>query len=170
MGWLSLLREKEKQLLKRLVGKAKKEGAFFVIGHRLTGYEAYLLSLAKKENIPVYAFVPSVVTQEEKKRLLDSGVKVRISLEPYGVGIYKSVAFEVCKRRFSVLLALDGNCAAANLVQEAKNAKYPCAIYVSPHCRALMAKAKSLKGYVSVLGEPEEMVEEICQKMREKRR
>jgi len=63
------------------------------------------------------------------------------------------VAYEVCKRRFSVLLALDGNCAAGNLVQEAKNAKYPCRIYADRHSRVLKAKSDSLEGYVKLFDE-----------------
>ncbi|MBR2527106.1 MAG: adenosine deaminase [Blautia sp.] len=162
----TVLREEGKLLLEKLVAGAGGTGAFFVIGHRLTGYEAYVLRLAKKAGIPVFAFVPSMVTGRERERLLKSGVKVRVSIEPYGVGLYKSVAYEVFKRRYSILLALDGSGGAANLVQEAKNAKYPCSIYVDPHCRALRAKARSLTGYVSLLGEPGEDAAGILEKMK----
>ena len=36
-------------------------------------------------------------------------------------------------------------------MQEAKNAKKKCRIFVNPHARMLCAKAKSLKGYVTML-------------------
>ncbi|MBR1707210.1 MAG: hypothetical protein IJ719_00075, partial [Clostridia bacterium] len=47
------------------------------------------------------------------------------------------------------VIALDGNSAAANLLQEAKNGKYKCRIFVDEHSQAIMTKARSLKGYVS---------------------
>ena len=67
------------------------------------------------------------------------------------MGIYKSIAYEIFKRNASVLLALDGNSSVVNLVQEAKNAKYSCRIFVNPHCKMLKKKADSLLGYVTLL-------------------
>ena len=69
------------------------------------------------------------------------------------MGLYKSFAYEIFKRRESVLIALDGNAAGANMIQDAKNAKYKCRIFVSSHSRVLRTKAISLKGYVKILGE-----------------
>ena len=65
--------------------------------------------------------------------------------------LYKSIAYEIFKRRTSVLLALDGNSAAVNMMQEAKNAKKKCRIFVNPRARMLAAKARSLRGYVTML-------------------
>ena len=67
------------------------------------------------------------------------------------MGTYKSIAYEIFKRRESTLIALDGNSAGANLIQEAKNAKYRCRIYVSRSSRTLREKAESLEGYVTLL-------------------
>ncbi len=78
--------------------------------------------------------------------------------------MYKSFAYEIFKRRNSLLLAFDGNSPAANLVQEAKNGRYKCAIYVSARCRALAAKARMLQGYVQPLEESAEFAEKLLEK------
>ena len=69
------------------------------------------------------------------------------------MGVYKSISYEIFKRRESTLIALDGNSAGANLIQEAKNAKYRCSIYVSRRSRVLKSKAESLEGYVTLIAE-----------------
>ena len=55
---------------------------------------------------------------------------------------------QIFKRRPSTLIAFEGNIAGANMIQEAKNSKYPCEIYVSSRCKPLRVKAESLEGYV----------------------
>ena len=143
---------------KRIVDELLREGDpskfFFVIGHRLSGYEKYLVE-QNAGRFPIYAFVPSVVSRAERDRVLRSGVAVRPSIEPSGNGLYKSFAYEIFKRRPSVLLAFDGNSPAANLVQEAKNGRYKCDIYVDGRSRALSAKARMLQGYVLVFDRDE---------------
>ena len=125
-----------------------------MIGHRLSWYEKYLVE-QNAGRFPIYAFVPSVVSRAERDRVLRSGVAVRPSIEPSGNGLYKSFAYEIFKRRPSVLLAFDGNSPAANLVQEAKNGRYKCDIYVDGRSRALSAKARMLQGYVLVFDRDE---------------
>lgn len=143
---------------KRIVDELLREGDpskfFFVIGHRLSGYEKYLVE-QNAGRFPIYAFVPSAVSRAERDRVLRSGVAVRPSIEPSGNGLYKSFAYEIFKRRPSVLLAFDGNSPAANLVQEAKNGRYKCDIYVDGRSRALSAKARMLQGYVLVFDRDE---------------
>ena len=95
--------------------------------------------------------MPTALTEAESKRLRQSGVSVRVSIEASGNGVYKSVAYEIFKRRPSMLLAFDGKSPAANLVQEAKNARYKCSIYLDSRCRALRAKGEMLEGYVNLL-------------------
>jgi hypothetical protein len=46
------------------------------------------------------------------------------------------------------VLVFDGNSAALNLIQEAKNGKEKSRIYVNTRSRDLAAKAKMLEGYV----------------------
>ena len=54
---------------------------------------------------------------------MHSEARIRVSIEPSVMGIYKSITYEVFKRRPSVLIALDGNSSGANMVQDAKNGK-----------------------------------------------
>jgi hypothetical protein len=82
------------------------------------------------------------------------------------MGLYKSFAYEIFKRRASVLLAFDGNSPAANLVQEAKNGRFRCSIYVDGRCRALSAKARMLQGYVYVFSRDDDAAAEILDKHR----
>ena len=147
-----------KRLIDGLMAMADPERVFFVVGHTLQGYERYLV----RRNAGVYggkfrifAIVPSLISPKEEKNLRDSGVMVRISIESSPMGLYKSFAFEIFKRRPSVLLALDGSSAGANMIQEARNAKYVCRKYVSTHSRMLKTKAESLEGYVTLFSDEE---------------
>ena len=133
-----------------LLSHADPEKVFFVIGHRLSGYERYLVQQSRGR-FQVFAFVPTALTGNEVKRLRQADVAVRVSIEASGNGVYKSGAYEIFKRRPSVLLAFDGRSPAANLVQEAKNARYKCRIYLDSRCRALRAKGETLEGYVNLL-------------------
>ena len=58
--------------------------------------------------------------------------------------------YEIFERRPSIVLAIDGNSACANLIQEAKNGKAKALIYVSGDSEILKAKAMSLIGYVNI--------------------
>ncbi len=142
--------------IKRLIDGLLEEGdpdrICFVIGHQFLGYEKYLYD-HNKGRFPVYAFVPSMVSREEKKRILKADVKVRVAIEPSSMGLYKSIAYEIFKNRPSVLLALDGNSAGANLIQEARNGRVRSRIFVNHHSKMLKEKAASLQGYVTFLTE-----------------
>ena len=124
----------------------------FVIGHKISGYEKYLLENNKK-GFRIYSFVPALITKKESEKIKNAGVKVRVSIESEGMGIYKSINYEIFERRPSMVVAFDGNSAAANLIQEAKNGKGRSDIYVWNHSKNLMQKAKSLHGYVHSFGE-----------------
>ena len=156
------VRADEKVWIDALLANADPERFYFVIGHRLTGYERYLLE-KNEGRFRIYAMVPSMLTEKEAKKLRKSGVRIRVSIEPVSMGVYKSVVYEVFKRRPSALFAFDGNSAGANLIQEARNAKYRCKIYVSEHSRFLRSKAAALEGYVTMLGDgdPESCVAQI---------
>ena len=139
--------EENKRRIDRLLEREDPEKVFFVIGHALRGYEQYLVR-KNQGRIRIFAMVPSMITEAEYRKLRNSKVSIRVSIEPVPMGTYKSFAYEIFKRRSSRLIAFDGNIAGANMIQEAKNSKYPCAIYVSARCRALKVKADSLEGYV----------------------
>lgn len=123
------------------------EEVCFVIGHKLSGYEKYLLANNKK-GFRIYSFVPALMSKKEIDKIKSSNVKVRVSIETEGMAIYKSINYEIFERRPSAVVAFDGNSAAANLIQEAKNGKGRSAIFVWANSKNLMQKAKSLHGYV----------------------
>ncbi len=138
--------------LDALMDKLSPEEVCFVIGHKLSGYEKYLLDNNKKK-FKVYAVVPAMITEKEKDMLLSYKVRIRVSTETQGMGIYKSFNYEIFERRPSMVVAFDGNSAAANLIQEAKNGKGKAHILVWGHSKTLRQKALSLKGYVDIFDE-----------------
>ena len=144
------MREPLKELLRELVGRLDPEQVCFVIGSRLTGYERELVDMASGK-FEIFAIVPTRLTAAEVKRIRQSGVGVRVSIEPTHMGLYKSFAYEIFKRRPSVVLAFDGHSAGANTVQEARNGKWEARIFVNRHARVLYAKAQTIQGYVSVI-------------------
>lgn len=144
------LREADCRLLDDLLKRARSGKFFVVIGPSLGGYERYILDKAGAD-LPVFAFVPAQISEAERMRLEKSGVKVRVALECSPQGVYKSVAYEIFKRRPSVIIALDGNAAASNLIQDAKNSRYLSRTFIGASSRALRAKAASLQGYVTLL-------------------
>ena len=158
------VRDYGKRLLDRILEKADPEKVFFVIGYRLKGYERYLVQQNRDRwqgRFRIFAFIPTLITRNEETELRNSGVHIRVSIESSPMGLYKSLAFEIFKRRTSVLLALDGNSAGANMIQEARNAKYECRTYVSMHSRSLKTKAESLEGYVTLFADEKEVLPRI---------
>lgn len=148
-------------LLKALTERLDPEKVFFLIGHRMTAYERLLAELCEGR-FEIFAMVPTRISPAEARRLKKSGVSVRVAIEPVGMGIYKSIAYEIFKRRPSAVLALDGNSAGANTIQEARNEKHRAAIFVSRHSRLLAAKADTLEGYVTMI-DGEEAADAVCE-------
>lgn len=159
------LRPQRLKILDELLEGADPEKCIFVIGHSCSGYERYLIEKAAGR-FEIFAIVPTMLSRAQRDRLLRSGVKIRLSIESTGLGLYKSFAYEIFKRRPSVLLAIDGNSAAANLVQEAKNGAAKCDIYIDGGCRALRAKAASLQGYVDLFSPDDPVARTILDKHR----
>ena len=106
-----------------------------------------------EKGFKIYAVVPAVISEAEKKKLLSLGLRIRVSTEAQGMGIYKSFNYEIFERRPSMVVAFDGNSAAANMIQEAKNGKGKADIFVWGHSRTLRQKADSLQGYVKIFDE-----------------
>lgn len=125
--------------------------AFFVIGYRMSGYEKYLLDHNTK-GFRVFCITPSRLTETELRRIREENVSVRISTESEGMGIYKSFNYEIFERRPSLVICFDGNSAAENLIQEARNGKGKAAIFVWERAQSLRRKALSLEGYVHIFG------------------
>ena len=155
-----------KKVLENLVKKVNSEKAYFVIGHKMQGYEKALIDIAKDLNkdIEIDAIVPKEVNVEEKNNLLNDEIDgICVSTEAEEFGIYKSFNYEIFERRNSVVLAFDGNSPVSNLIQEAKNGKGKAKIYVNEDNLALQEKAKSLQGYVTPFNENQDIVSKILQ-------
>ena len=101
-----------------------------------------------KEPFRIFCFVPARLTKTQLQRLKKEDVRIRVSTESQAMGIYKSFNYEIFERRPSVVVAFDGNSAAENLIQEAKNGKGDAKILVWERAGALRRKAVSLEGYV----------------------
>lgn len=146
------MHDDDRRVIDTILKKADPRKVFFVIGSRFTGSEKYLLD-KNQGRFRVYAFVPAAVDEKDMKKIKQQDVKIRVSIESSVMGLYKSVNFEILKRRPSVLIAFDGNSAGMNLIQEAKlNRK--CRIFISEHARFLKSKAESIEGYVTLFSSP----------------
>ena len=153
-------------LIDRMAAELDPAKVFFVVGDKLNGYERYLIRQCRGA-FDIYAIIPSVISGYERNRLIESRVKPVISIDPTGMGLYKSFAYEIFKRRPSTLIAFDGNAAGANLIQEAKNARYKAQIFVSESSRGLRPKAESLQGYVKRFGPQDDILPEIKARIEE---
>ena len=137
--------------LKELIKDIDSNKVYFVIGHKMQGYEKAVVDIAKElnKNIEIDAIVPKMVTEKVKNRLLNENVNgICISPETEELGIYKSFNYEIFERRKAVVIAFDGNSPVLNLVQEAKNGKGKSKIYVNKENTLLNEKAETLEGYV----------------------
>ncbi|MBR1584457.1 MAG: adenosine deaminase [Clostridia bacterium] len=147
------MRPEDQAFIDALLLKADPSRVFFVVGHTLTAQEGYLVRKASG-SFRLFAIVPSQITRQERARLQAAGIGILVSIERSGMGLYKSFSYEVFNRFPSVLLAFDGNSAALNLIQEARNSPNKCRIYINSHSRGLAGKADLLKGYVTDLQDP----------------
>lgn len=148
---LTRLTDEGKREIDLLMETLSPDEAFFVIGHRISGYEKYLVEHNTK-GFRIFSIVPARISELERKRIIAAHVQVRISTETEGWGIYKSFNYEIFERRPSVVVCFDGNSAADNLIQEAKNGKGLAHIYIWEKGTALRKKADSLEGYVYLFG------------------
>ena len=139
------------QMLENLIAKIDNTKAYFVIGHKVEGYEKAIIDLTNKlhKKFEIYAIIPKMVSKEVGEKLKNKSISgIRISTESEEFGIYKSFNYEIFERRTSVVIAFDGNSPVSNLIQEAKNGKGKSNIYVNTENYNLRVKAKSLQGYV----------------------
>ena len=156
----STLRADDREFLNALLDRADPRKTFFVLGHSMTGQEAFLAQQAAGR-FRVFAIVPRLLSRAEKTRLKKAGVNVLLSIENSPMGLYKSFSYEIFKHRPSALLAFDGNSAALNLIQEARNGREKCRIYINPRSRGLAVKVKTLEGYVQPLRDAEAILKDL---------
>ena len=144
--------ETVKRQLDELMERLDPSRVFFVIGHRMQGYERYICDHNRK-GFEIWAIVPTVLDHRTCSEIEKRNVNIRVSTESKGMGIYKSFNYEIFERRHSVVIALDGNSAGENLIQEAHNGKGKAWILVYERARTMRLKAESLEGYVSFFDE-----------------
>ncbi len=155
------IRPEECALIDALLERADPKRHYFVIGNQRKGYEKYLQD-RNQGRFEIFAFIPSVLEEKEAKQLKkQSDLSYRISIESEQMGLYKSVAYEIFKQRDSILIAFDGNSAAANLIQEARNSKYKCRIFIDENRSSLKQKAENLEGYITLFSGAE-IIDEVA--------
>ncbi len=162
----TLLTEEGQKMLEELIKKINNEKAYFVIGHKMEGFEKAIVDISKKLNkkFEIDAIVPKMISEENGQKLINENIdKIRISTENEDSGIYKSFNYEIFERRSSVVVAFDGNSPVSNLVQEAKNGKGKSKIYVNAQNTSLYEKARSLTGYVVPFNISDNIVDRILQ-------
>ena len=165
-GRKTILTEEGRNILKELMQKVNEKNAYFVIGHKMEGYEKAIVDIAKelKKDFEIDAIIPKQVSKKVKEKLLQKELNgVCISPESEELGIYKSFNYEIFERRSSVVVAFDGNSPVSNLVQEAKNGKGKAKIYINEENQALNEKAKSLGGYVIPFNMRQNIVDKILE-------
>lgn len=163
-GRNTVLTEEGKDILRNLIQKVNSEKAYFVIGHKMQGYEKAIVDISKELNkkFEIDAIIPKLVSENEKDSLLEKELNgVCISTEAEGLGIYKSFNYEIFERRSSVVVAFDGNSPVSNLVQEAKNGKGKSKIYINEEIPVLKEKARYLGGYVIPFNMEQNIVDKI---------
>lgn len=165
-GRETFLTSEGKEILKRLMEKVSSEKAYFVIGHKMQGYEKAIVDISKEINkkFEIDAIIPKMASEIEKDNLLEKELNgVCVSTETEELGIYKSFNYEIFERRSSVVLAFDGNSPVSNLVQEAKNGKGKAKIYINEEIPVLREKARSLGGYVIPFNMKQDIVNKILE-------
>ena len=112
-----------------------------------------------------------MIEKDVKNKLLQANLTgIRISTESEDFGIYKSFNYEIFERRFSIVIALDGNSPVLNLIQEAKNGKAKAKIYMNKLNKNLRRKARMLQGYVTTFELKDEIWKKIIDDNKEIRR
>ena len=165
-GRETVLTEEGKQILKGLMENVNSEKAYFVIGHKMQGYEKAIVDISKEINkkFEIDAIIPKLVSENERNNLLEKNLDgVCVSTEAEELGIYKSFNYEIFERRNSVVVAFDGNSPVSNLVQEAKNGKGKAKIYINEDIPVLKEKASSLGGYVIPFNMDQNIVKKILE-------
>ena len=165
-GRETILREDGVNILTELIKRVDENKAYFVIGHKMQGYEKAIVDISRKlkKNFEIDAIVPKMITEEVKDNIEKEKINgLRVSIENDDSGIYKSFNYEIFERRNSIVVAFDGNSPVSNLVQEAKNGKGKSKIYVNKETEVLREKAISLEGYVTPFNMDENIVDKIIQ-------
>ena len=153
------VKKEDKLIIDTLLKGLDPNKCCFIIGNKMNGHEKYLVD--NNPGFEIYAIVPSLISKEEAEAIKKANVYTCISIETLRMAIYKSFNYEIFERIPSAVIVFDGNSAAANLIQEAKNGKAKAKIYVSVNAASLKDKVVLLKGYVKTINSNSNIVREI---------
>ena len=145
------VKEEGVKILKDFIKRLDDNKVYFVVGHKLQGYEKAIVDISKELNkkIEIDAIVPKMISKNEKEKLSEENIDgICVSPETEESGIYKSFNYEIFERKKAVVIAFDGNSPVSNLVQEAKNGKGKSKIYVNQENELLRKKAEMMEGYI----------------------
>lgn len=161
-GRKTVLTDKSRELLEELVDKLNAEKTYFVIGHKMQGYEKELIDIVKEKGkkFQITAVVPRKVNEEIKEKVEENVDNVYISKLNEEAGIYMGFRNGIFDHVPAMVFAFDGNSPVNNLIQDAKNTKNKT-IYVNEDVRALKEKAELLKGYVKTFKEENGVINKI---------
>lgn len=165
-GRVTFVTEQGKDIIDDLVRKLDPKKVFFVIGHKMEGYEKEIIEseIERGKSFEIYAIIPKKIDEKIKNRLENDNITgIRISTESEELGIYKSFNYEIFERRKSIVLAFDGNSPVSNLVQEAKNGKGKSKVYVNRKNEVLSEKMNNLEGYVVPFSLENDVVDRIIE-------
>ena len=163
-GRETIAREEGKEILREIIKRVDTKKVYFVIGHKMQGYEKAIIDIAKELNkdVEIDAIVPKKISREIYDSILENNLNgVCISIESEELGIYKSFNYEIFERTKSIVIVFDGNSPVSNLIQEAKNGKGKSKIYVNGKEDFLKQKARSLDGYVKEFYNSNDIIEQI---------
>ena len=165
-GRITYVDEYGRKIIESLIKKLDNKKVFFVIGHKVEGYEKAVIEAMQKykKQFEIYAIIPKMINEKEQERLEEKEITgIRISTESEELGIYKSFNYEIFERRKSIVIAFDGNSPVSNLVQEAKNGKGKSKIYVNKGNEVLSEKMNYLEGYVTPFSLEDNIIDKIIE-------
>lgn len=161
-GRKTILTDKSRQILEELVESLDAEKTYFVVGHKMQGYEKELIDVVKEKGkkFQITAVVPRKIDEQIRENIEGNVDNVYISKLNEEAGIYMGFRNGIFDHVPAMVFAFDGNSPVNNLIQDAKNTKNKT-IYVNEDVRTLKEKAELLKGYVKTFKEENGIINKI---------
>jgi len=106
-GRITYVDEYGRKIIESLIKKLDNKKVFFVIGHKVEGYEKAVIEAMQKykKQFEIYAIIPKMINEKEQERLEEKEITgIRISTESEELGIYKSFNYEIFERRKSIVI------------------------------------------------------------------
>lgn len=96
-GRETMLTEAGRKILTELIERVNDKKAYFVIGHKMQGYEKAIVDISRNLNkkFEIDAIIPKIITENTKNNILKENIDgIRISTENEDSGIYKSLTMK----------------------------------------------------------------------------